>query len=142
VVHRTAARRASWVLLPDSSSVPAARHLVQQKLAEWGCDGTGGDAELLVTEVVTNAVRHGWGKPILTLVVQNGTMHLKVEDENPAPPRICPPDEGDIESGRGLLLVDALSSAWGTKDTYRGKVVWFELPIHPVGEASCHVDAA
>ncbi|MGI5488238.1 ATP-binding protein [Microtetraspora malaysiensis] len=119
-------RRASWTLLPEASSTPTARRLVRTQLGGWGCGEHCEVAELLVSELVTNAVRHGNGGPVLTLTSADGALRCEVEDESPAPVRTRPA-AGDDEGGRGLLLVDALSSSWGTGRTGRGKVVWFEL---------------
>ncbi|MGI5490187.1 ATP-binding protein [Microtetraspora malaysiensis] len=119
-------RRASWALLPKASSTPMARRLVRTQLGGWGCGEHCEVAELLVSELVTNALHHGSGGPVLTLTSADGTLRCEVEDESPAPVRTCPA-AGDDEGGRGLLLVDTLSSSWGTGRTGRGKVVWFEL---------------
>ncbi|MER6944478.1 ATP-binding protein [Nonomuraea sp. NPDC000554] len=122
----TRTRRASWALQPEVSSTPTARRLVRSQLGGWGCGEHCEVAELLVSELVTNALRHGSGGPVLTLTSADGTLRCEVEDESPAPVRTCPA-LGDDEGGRGLLLIDALSSSWGTGRTGRGKVVWFEL---------------
>ncbi|GLX02424.1 ATP-binding protein [Microtetraspora sp. NBRC 16547] len=122
----TPTRRASWALQPEASSTPTARHLVRAQLGGWGCGEHCEVAELLVSELVTNALRHGSGGPVLTLTSADGTLRCEVEDESPVPVRTCPAPLDD-EGGRGLLLVDALSSSWGTGRTGRGKVVWFEL---------------
>ncbi|BEP13372.1 hypothetical protein acdb102_16830 [Acidothermaceae bacterium B102] len=85
------------------------------------------DAELLVSELVTNAVLHGL--PPITLRVDCDTLELIVEvSDEAAGPALAPRDvtlEG--ESGRGLALVDILSDAWGVEPLDQGKVVWFRL---------------
>ncbi|MEU3169504.1 ATP-binding protein [Streptosporangium sp. NPDC006930] len=131
-------RRASWTLSPAISSTPLARRLVRTQLDDWGCAGEGDVAELLVSELITNAVLHGRGAPVVILSCQEGTLRCEVEDEDPSLPQVCEEsDEG--ENGRGLFLVDALSRSWGTGRTRTrkyGKAVWFELPAHPARQAS------
>ena len=85
------------------------------------------DAELLVSELVTNAVLHGL--PPITLRIDCDTVELIVEvsDEAAGPALIPRPAVPDGESGRGLALVDILSDAWGVEPLDQGKVVWFRL---------------
>ncbi|MFI6456639.1 ATP-binding protein [Streptosporangium amethystogenes] len=115
-----------------------ARHLVRAQLTDWGYDGESDIAELLVSELFTNALLHGRGAPIITLSFREGTLRCEVEDENPAPLQVR--EESDTgENGRGLLLVDILSRSWGTDRTRTGrpgKTVWFELPAQPARQAS------
>jgi anti-sigma regulatory factor (Ser/Thr protein kinase) len=127
-------RRAAWPLFRRPSSVPKARSLVRTQLARWGLAEQSDVAELLVSELVTNALRHAWGKPILTLSAQNGTLRCEVADANPALPHMSHAHYDD-EGGRGLYLVDRLSCSWGSNRAPEGKVVWFELSAHPKGRA-------
>lgn len=87
-------------------------------------------AALATSEVVTNAVVHGVGA--VGLGVSAGPVQVRVEvgDDSRNHPRLPLLDE-DAESGRGMILVDAVSSAWGVFDTPTGKVVWFEVPAQP-----------
>ncbi|WP_063754526.1 ATP-binding protein [Microbispora rosea] len=122
--------RASWVLPAVPSSTSRARRLVRAVLRDWtgSADGEVAEAaELLVSELVANAVRHGRGEPVLALVLRDGVLRCEVEDEAPVPlrPRDRSPD--DAEGGRGLLIVESLSHSWGVRPTSRGKAVWFEL---------------
>jgi anti-sigma regulatory factor (Ser/Thr protein kinase) len=93
------------------------------------------DAQLLVSEIVTNAVRHG--RPDISLRISvdppaiGVAVHDHGEDLPAAPPAVPPPSQ---LSGRGLLIVDALASAWGvtpSADPAPGKVVWFEIRDQP-----------
>ncbi|WP_327046876.1 ATP-binding protein [Microbispora sp. NBC_01189] len=139
--------RSCWALPADSSSTCLARRFVRAALGDW-C--AGGDrevtevAELLVSELVANAMRHGRGAPLLTLLLlRDDTLRCEVEDEARVPVRArgtSPHDptapcnqtaQCDEEGGRGLLIVDTLSRAWGVRPTRRGKAVWFELPVNP-----------
>jgi anti-sigma regulatory factor (Ser/Thr protein kinase) len=120
-------RRAAWTLLRELSSVPDARRLVRTQLASWGLAEHSDVAELLASELVTNALHHAWGNPVLTLSCQGGTVRCEVEDANPAVPHLSHADQDDV-GGRGLYLVDRLSCSWGSDRISEGKVVWFELP--------------
>lgn len=88
------------------------------------------EAELLVSELVTNAIRHG-APPIELQVRCDGrdALEICVRDSDPAPP--VPRDAGhDAEGGRGMLLVDLVSDRWGTEtDAGDGKTVWFTLQV-------------
>lgn len=116
----------SWSLPQSPSSVPRARRLAGGQLAFWGFGEHREIAELLVSELVTNALRHGAGSIRLGLRARNGLLRFEVEDADGKIPRVRRPSDGD-EGGRGLRLVSMLSSGWGSARTPTGKVVWFEL---------------
>ncbi|MEV4163196.1 ATP-binding protein [Nonomuraea dietziae] len=120
------ARTASWRLAPELVSVPRSRYLTRARLSRWGLRDP--IAELLVSELVTNAVCHGRGPVLLTLSAQDGLLRCEVADAEDALPEIRPAHQDD-ESGRGLFLLATLSCCWGTDHTPAGKVVWFELPV-------------
>jgi anti-sigma regulatory factor (Ser/Thr protein kinase) len=83
-------------------------------------------AELLVSELVSNAHEHAGGPAVVDVVVDEQTLRVVVADEDPtlpAPREMAP----DAERGRGLMLVAALASRWGATPAARGKSVWFEL---------------
>jgi anti-sigma regulatory factor (Ser/Thr protein kinase) len=128
-IGRAPSRSASWELPPESYAVREARHFVRQQIGSWGLsDQTVETAELLVSELATNAVRHAAGPgPIEIRLSYDERLTCEVADQiatEPAPARL--PDELE-ESGRGLYLVNALSDAWGSRRTSTGKVVWFAL---------------
>lgn len=121
------------------SAVPCARLHARQALREWGLTHLTEDAELLVSELVTNAVAAAADAdqipPVRIWLLADGTRVLiLVWDVSPRPP--VPVNAGqDCESGRGLLLVEAISQQW---DWYRpvdtdGKVVWAALGASPRG---------
>lgn len=87
-------------------------------------------AGVLTSEVVTNAVTHGAGD--VTFGFEADLVHVRVEvgDDDAQRPRARRAGE-DEEGGRGMLLVEALSSAWGVVDRPPGKVVWFTVPAQP-----------
>ena len=124
------------ILGPGKSSVRQARELVRKRLAEYGLQSLVDIAELLVSELATNAVVHAGGRYRLTLSLGVGILRCEVADERrhlPRPPhRQVERDDGldvdpDSENGRGLFLVDALAHRWGSRFVEEGKEVWFEL---------------
>ncbi|MFF4233608.1 ATP-binding protein [Streptomyces sp. NPDC001820] len=123
-----APHKRSWLLPPDPSSVPEARRLARQQLTDWALDEQIEDTELLVSEVVTNALRHAWGPIRLTFCLssRHGGLRCEIEDANPAEPLGRHADEHD-EEGRGLHMLNLLTRCWGSDHTHAGKVVWFEL---------------
>lgn len=104
-----------------------ARRLAGEQLEYWGFVHHRDTAELLVSELVTNAIRHGSGEIHLTVRHHGGTLRFEVHDEAAeSVPHVRPAGEND-EGGRGLHLVGMLSSRWGATRTTTGKTVWFEL---------------
>ncbi|GAA4231082.1 hypothetical protein FHR32_004866 [Streptosporangium album] len=124
-------QQVSWLLPPVPSSVPRARHLARDWLAGRDLDGQAGIVELLVSELVTNALHHARGTIRLALLFEDGLLRCEVEDDSPALPRPCRAREDD-EGGRGLHLLELLSCCWGSAGTAMGKAVWFELPTHAI----------
>jgi anti-sigma regulatory factor (Ser/Thr protein kinase) len=122
------ARRRSWLLPSDPSSVREARRLTRAQLADWALDDQIDDTVLLVSELVTNALRHAWGPIRLTFCLPSphGGLRCEIEDANPAGPLRRHVEEHD-EEGRGLHMLNRLSHRWGSRRTHAGKVVWFEL---------------
>jgi PAS domain S-box-containing protein len=116
-----------WILEPDPRSVAKARELARGRLLSWGLDDLVDTAELLVSELVTNALRHGQGDIRLRLL-RDRTLVCEVWDDALVQPRRRRARDTD-EGGRGLQLVTLLSSAWGSRRTHMGKTVWFELPL-------------
>ncbi|WP_414504685.1 ATP-binding protein [Streptomyces sp. NEAU-L66] len=109
-------------------SVATARRLVRTALAAWGLEELADDGALVVSELVTNAVQHARSEVIRLVVSRPGpaTVRIGVVDKSKAPPRHRPPGSED-DSGRGLVLLAALTAAWGTDRLPWGKRVWGEL---------------
>ncbi|WP_405983014.1 SpoIIE family protein phosphatase [Streptomyces sp. NBC_00158] len=122
-----------WQLPREARSVGRARELARAKLPGWGLEGLLDTTELLVSELVTNALRYGEGEIRLRLLLDR-TLVCEVWDGNLAQPRRRRARDTD-EGGRGLQLVGLLSAGWGTRRTHRGKTVWFELPLPMPGGA-------
>ncbi|MYS18796.1 MULTISPECIES: ATP-binding SpoIIE family protein phosphatase [unclassified Streptomyces] len=117
----------SWTLRLDHGEVAAARELTRRQLAQWGLERLSDTAELLVSELVTNAIRAASYEVELRLM-RVGKLLVEVSDDNHNLPHLVRADADD-ERGRGLALVSHLSRRWGTSRKAVGKVVWFELPL-------------
>ena len=117
----------SWTLDALPTRVRDARGLARDTLAAWGLAELSDTVELLVSELVTNAVRHGAGDIGLRLI-RAGSLLCEVRDEGHDLPALRSNDI-TAESGRGLQLVTALADRWGTQRTPTGKVVWFEQTL-------------
>ncbi|MCG5221144.1 ATP-binding protein [Streptosporangium soli] len=116
----------SWSLPSEVSSVPWARRLARTQLAAWGLADLVEVTELLVSELVTNALSHARGPYRLTLSAADGLLRCEVEDADTTLPHLqhARPDD---EHGRGMDLLDLLACCWGSELTPEGKTVWFEL---------------
>jgi anti-sigma regulatory factor (Ser/Thr protein kinase) len=118
-------------LAERNTSAALARQFTRSTLAGWqrGTHGeTIDDIVLVVSELVTNALLHGHGTPVVRLLDGGDQVRVEVCDDSPLLPvshRVTP------TSGLGLRVVEQLSSAWGASRRGRGKVVWCELPAAP-----------
>jgi len=135
--------RSSLELRALPTAVPCARLHARHLMREWGLNGLAGSTELLVSEIVTNAVQATAGREDQTAIglrLSSGNARVLIEiwDADPRPP--APRDLGEEgisdpheEGGRGLFLVEALSSrwAWYPSDEPAGKVIWCELAAEP-----------
>ncbi|MFG2127848.1 ATP-binding protein [Streptomyces sp. NPDC048751] len=122
---------AEWTFPADPGAVRTARAVVRGKLRGWGLDSLGDLAALLVSELVTNALRHATGPIGVRLVRPAGlpdVLLVEVSDPLPDPPRERAAQPED-ESGRGLQLVASSSRRWGSRPGETGKTVWFELAV-------------
>ncbi|WP_430376981.1 ATP-binding protein [Streptomyces sp. B1-3] len=114
-------------------SAEAARRLVRTALAAWHLEELTDSGTLLVTELVANAVTHTNSRQIRVIVSRPSARFVRigVVDKARVLPEMTKPGADLLTSGRGLLLIDALSERWGT-DIYRwGKQVWAELFCEP-----------
>ncbi|MFF1324941.1 MULTISPECIES: SpoIIE family protein phosphatase [Streptomyces] len=120
---------AATVELPaEASSVPAGRSFVVDNLTTWDCASAADDARLLVSEILTNAVQHAEGPLVLHLRRTTTELAIEISDLSPhlPQPRLAAQDD---ESGRGLILVDAVADSWGVRPDERGKTTWFTLRL-------------
>ena len=122
-----------WTLPREPRSVGRAREYARAQLLAWDMEPLVDTTELLVSELVTNALRYGEGEIRLRLLLDR-TLVCEVWDSGLVQPRRRRARDTD-EGGRGLQLVGLLSAAWGSRRTPRGKTVWFELPL-PGGDTT------
>lgn len=122
-----------WRLPSEPRSVGRARELARAQLISWDLEALVDTVELLVSELVTNALRYGEGEIRLRLL-RDRTLVCEVWDAGLVQPRRRRARDTD-EGGRGLQLVGLLSAGWGSRRTPRGKTVWFELAL-PDGDSA------
>ncbi len=121
---------ASWEIPVTPSAVQEARREAVAQLMKWGLGHLAFTAELIVSELVTNAMRHASG-PIGLRLIHARTLTCEVSDASNTSPRMRragPAEEG----GRGLFLVAQIAQRWGTRYTATGKTIWTELPLPDV----------
>lgn len=109
------------------------RRILRAFLGRWGLAALADDAELALTELVANVVRHVPGRRCSVLILRRPEgLRVEVADADPRTPH--PVHGGDelAEGGRGLLLLEAVTDRWGTAPQGAGKTVWFECDAkHP-----------
>jgi anti-sigma regulatory factor (Ser/Thr protein kinase) len=115
-------------MAPDRDAPARARAAVRDFWAEYGLDGGSDAAQLVASELVTNAVLHARTWMELTLRLLPPLVHIAVTDGSPESPHITVIADESAESGRGLLLVEAMATAWGSLVSHDGKVVWATVP--------------
>jgi anti-sigma regulatory factor (Ser/Thr protein kinase) len=120
-------RQARCSIPADPAQLAAARQFAQARLHEWGIPSLADSTKLVVSELATNAVLHGGSAPELSMKLDGRVLRIEVRDTSAALPRVKPHSE-TATTGRGMVIVEALSSNWGADTDDGGKVVWCELP--------------
>lgn len=120
---------AYWFLDPEETAPGRARRFARRALARWGLEELEDSLELLVSEVVTNAVRYA-ERPVTLRLLRTDVLRCEVGDDSPQLPRQRRARDDD-EGGRGLFLVNRMARRWGATRLSSGKVVWFELALPP-----------
>ncbi|RPE46020.1 PAS domain S-box-containing protein [Streptomyces sp. Ag109_O5-1] len=120
---------ASWTLPSDQTAARSARCMAARQLDEWGLGDLEDATKLIVSELVTNAVRHGSGRITLRLI-RHQVLTCEVFDASACSPRLRSARTSD-ENGRGLFLVAQVSRRWGFRSVAGGKVVWAEEELAP-----------
>ncbi|KOV97597.1 PAS/PAC sensor protein [Streptomyces sp. NRRL B-1140] len=113
---------ADWDVEPDTAQVPRARKLAVDQVDAWGLDEAAFVTELVVSELVTNAIRYG-EPPIRLRLIRDTSLICEVSDASNTAPHLRRARAFD-EGGRGLLLVAQLTEGWGTRHTTDGKTIW------------------
>jgi Histidine kinase-like ATPase domain len=122
--------RRTLALTPDSHAPARARQFTLETCTEWGLGKYCNLAELLASELVTNAVVHARTPMDVTLRMMDASLSVAVRDGDPRP-MYRPIADGTVttEHGRGLLLLDAMADDWGCNPTVDGKVVWARIRL-------------
>lgn len=127
--HGGNVRSRRWQLPSEPGSIARARHAVLRTSHAWEL-GDASNAELVVSELVANAVLHGWGRVTLRLHDTGEGLRIEVEDSNPTPPVATEGHPGRI-GGFGMRIVERLAD-WGWRPSRGGKVVWARVrPAEP-----------
>ncbi|MGW4700401.1 SpoIIE family protein phosphatase [Streptomyces sp. NPDC004285] len=124
-------RIAEWEVPRDPSAVSPVRNAAAAKLSEWGLDGLAFTAELILSELITNAVRYG-ADPVRVRLLHDRTLICEVSDGSSTSPHLRHAATTD-EGGRGLYLVAQYAERWGTRYARRGKTIWAELRVNGEG---------
>jgi serine phosphatase RsbU (regulator of sigma subunit)/anti-sigma regulatory factor (Ser/Thr protein kinase) len=120
----------------DLQAVAAVRHQLHDLLGRWQSESILDELELVLSEIVTNALIHGQSDVDIRMRRHVGGIRVEVQDSSPQPPvpTVIVADDAvnaEAESGRGLLIVDALAKAWGSSPAGRGKTTWIEMALSP-----------
>ncbi|WP_133896283.1 SpoIIE family protein phosphatase [Streptomyces sp. KS 21] len=131
------ARIAEWDLSPEPAAVSPVRNACARRLADWGLEDIAFTTELILSELMTNAIRYGT-EPIRVRLLYDRCLVCEVSDGSSTSPHLRRAADTD-EGGRGLFLVAQFAERWGTRYTARGKIIWSEQALHdgaaPTGKA-------
>ncbi|WP_417803952.1 SpoIIE family protein phosphatase [Streptomyces coerulescens] len=133
-------RIADWDVRPDPAAVAGMRDAVSDKLEEWGLAELGFTMELILSELITNAIRYG-AEPIHVRLIRDRMLICEVSDGSSTSPHLRYAATTD-EGGRGLFLVSQMAERWGTRYTPQGKVIWAEQALPEVVEQPVPTPAA
>ncbi|MBK5222179.1 MAG: response regulator [Acidimicrobiia bacterium] len=124
-----AAGEVSKSLPADLHAAGAARRFIREHLSDRD-DEVVAAVELLVSELVTNAVVHASSAPRVDIRIAPDAARVEVHDDDPTLPEMRTPSP-EATGGRGLLLLDRIATRWGSEIRHSGKIVWFELARTP-----------
>jgi anti-anti-sigma regulatory factor/anti-sigma regulatory factor (Ser/Thr protein kinase) len=124
----SAPRVREW-LEPTPASLAIARSLVDRACRAWDLPQLSEAAQLIVTELVANGVRHARTEMQVSLAIRARYLHIAVRDRSTRRARLVSALEQYAESGRGLVLVEAMAASWGCAPTSDGKAVWATLRL-------------
>ncbi|MEU2723030.1 SpoIIE family protein phosphatase [Streptomyces smyrnaeus] len=120
-------RIAQWEVPSDPEAVAPVRAACMSQLTEWGLEETAFTAELILSELITNAIRYG-APPITVRLLCDRYVTCEVSDRSSTAPHLRRATTVD-EGGRGLFLIAQLAQHWGARYTSEGKTIWAELPL-------------
>ncbi|MBG0832815.1 SpoIIE family protein phosphatase [Planomonospora sp. ID67723] len=127
-VRELSAEEVAQLTLPaETGSARRARHFARATLTGWGLTSIADTTELLVSEVVTNAILHGEG-PVGLRLLRGHRLVCEVADRSPVAP-VLRETSGSDDSGRGLRLVNHVARRWGFRPTAEGKIIWVEQSL-------------
>ncbi|WP_405475225.1 amino acid permease [Streptomyces sp. NBC_00009] len=121
-------RLAQWAMAPDPAAVATIRSAVGKQLGDWGLDDVAFTTELIVSELVTNAIRYAGGGPIQVRLIRDRTLTCEVSDTGHTAPNLRHAASDD-EGGRGLFIIAQMTHHWGTRYTSTGKTIWTEQDL-------------
>ncbi|MFR9793088.1 SpoIIE family protein phosphatase [Streptomyces sp. MB22_4] len=127
-------RVATWDVPAHPAQVAVVRQAAGRQLAAWGLEETAFVTELVVSELVTNAIRYG-EPPIQLRLIRDRALICEVSDGSSTSPHLRRAQVYD-EGGRGLLLVAQLTQRWGSRQTAAGKTIWAEQPLPDARETA------
>ncbi|MEV4441786.1 amino acid permease [Streptomyces sp. NPDC049577] len=130
---------AEWELDADPASVATARSAASRQLGEWGLEDLAFTTELIVSELVTNAIRYASAGPVHVRLIRDRGLVCEVSDTGHTSPHLRHA-AADDEGGRGLFIIAELTRRWGTRYTATGKTIWTEQPL-PAEEGALGVEA-
>ncbi|QES10902.1 GAF domain-containing protein [Streptomyces venezuelae] len=122
------ARIAEWDVRSDPAAVSPVRNACARRLADWGLEDIAFTTELILSELMTNAIRYGT-EPIRVRLLYDRSLICEVSDGSSTSPHLRRAEATD-EGGRGLFLVAQFAERWGTRYTARGKIIWSEQALH------------
>ncbi|MFD7967897.1 SpoIIE family protein phosphatase [Streptomyces clavifer] len=122
------AQVAEWDVPDDPAAVATIRRECARRLAEWELEEISFITELILSELITNAIRYGT-QPVRVRLLKDLTLICEVSDASSTSPHMRRATATD-EGGRGLFLVAQYAERWGTRYLPRGKVIWTEQPLH------------
>ncbi|MFB7758804.1 ATP-binding SpoIIE family protein phosphatase [Streptomyces xiamenensis] len=123
------AQVSTWEVPAEPTAVGRARELAARQLTSWGLEDAVFTTELVVSELVTNAIRHAGG-PIQLRVIRERGVICEVSDGSSTSPHLRRARAYD-ENGRGLFIVAHLAQRWGSRQSSTGKTIWAEVPEEP-----------
>jgi anti-sigma regulatory factor (Ser/Thr protein kinase) len=110
----------------DPARIGAVRHAAERHLTEVGVDAQIDAIILMISELITNALRHGSPPATISVNTEGRRVRVAVSDHSPEVPHVLPMEPTRV-GGNGMRIIDSLSNTWGYEPVDGGKAVWFEV---------------